>query len=163
MMDFPPARSMGEPAAPGILQRFALVTALLLLQSSTGALRAEPADPPYPATSLFRRLQLSTFDCGRENTAASCAQARSTADSLLDHPRLPGRCKDILWDIRQNASVAPVNSLERREPIDAAGREVVAACRQLSRPAPKSDTPATAPRFGGGGFGFGTGSGSPSP
>lgn len=160
MMDSPLARSMGEPAAPGILHRFALVTALLLLQGGTGALRAETANPPYPATSLFRRLQLSTFDCGRENTAASCAQARSTADSLLDHPRLPGRCKDILWTIREKAKVAPANSLERREPIDAAAREVVVACRQLNRSAPKPETPAAAPRPGG--FNFGTGA-PPSP
>lgn len=145
MMEHPLAAPMGEPAASGPLPRLALVAALLLLPCATGPLRAAPADPPYPASSLFRRLQLITFDCGRENAAAACEQARSTADSLLDHPRLPGRCKDILWEIRQKATVAAANSLERRERIDAAAREVVVACRPLSRPAPKTDAPGSTP------------------
>ncbi len=162
MMGLPLAPSMGEPAAPGPLGRLALIGALLLLQGGGNALRAAPADPAYPATGVFRELQLSTFACGRENTAAPCDQARTSADRLLDHPRLPGRCKDILWEIRQKATVAPANSLERREPIDAAARGVVVACREFNRPAPKPEAPATAPRPGGGGFGLGTGA-PPSP
>jgi hypothetical protein len=166
MMESPFAPSMGEPAARATaattvaLRRLAFAAALLLLVPGGEALRAAPVDPPYPSTSTLRSLQLTTFDCGRENSEAACAKARTTADGLLDHPRLPGRCKDVLWTIRQQATVAPANSLERREPIDAAAREVVVACRQLNRSAPKPETPAAAPRPGG--FNFGTGA-PPSP
>jgi hypothetical protein len=163
MMGVPLVPVMGEPAAPGSARRLALALAVLLLQSSGGTLRAAPAEPPYPTTGSLRKLQLTTLDCGRDNAAPACDQARTSADGLLDHPRLPGRCKDILWTIRQKATVAPANSLERREPIDAAAREVVVACRQLNRPAPKPEAPAAAPRPGGGGFGFGTGGAPPSP
>lgn len=156
MMEVPLAAAMAVPAAPGSARRLALALALLLLQSSGGALRAAPAEPPYPTSSTLRKLQLTTLDCGRDNAAPACDQARAGADGLLDHPRLPGRCKDILWTIRQKATVAPANSMDRREPIDAAAREVVLACRQLNRPTPKSEAPAAAPRPGGGGFGFGT-------
>lgn len=162
MMEAPLAVVMAVPAAPGSARRLALALTLLLLQTSGGALRAAPADPPYPSSSSLRKLQLTTLDCGRDNAAPACDQARAGADGLLDHPRLPGRCKDILWTIRQKATVAPANSLERREPIDAAAREVVVACRQLNRPAPKSEGKPAAPKPGGGGFGFGTGA-PPSP
>ncbi len=161
MMESPLATAMGVSAAPGSARRLALVMALLL-QSPGGALRAAPADPPYPTSSTLRKLQLTTLDCGRDNAAPACDQARTGADGLLDHPRLPGRCKDILWTIREKATVAPANSLERREPIDAAAREVVVACRQLNRPAPKPEGKPAAPKPGGGGFGFGTGA-PPSP
>jgi hypothetical protein len=156
MMEVPLAAAMAVSAAPGSARRLALALALLLLQSSGGALRAAPAEPPYPTSSTLRKLQLTTLDCGRDNAAPACDLARAGADGLLDHPRLPGRCKDILWTIRQKATVAPANSMDRREPIDAAAREVVLACRQLNRPTPKSEAPAAAPRPGGGGFGFGT-------
>ena len=155
MMGSPCAAAMAVSAAPGSAHRLALALALLALQSPGGALRAAPADPPYPSTSSLRTLQLTTFDCGRDNLAPACDKARASADGLLDHPRLPGRCKDILWTIRQQATVAPANSLERREPIDAAAREVVVACRQLNRPAAKPESKPAAPPAGGGGFGFG--------
>jgi hypothetical protein len=83
-------------------------------------------------------LQLTTYACGRDNTASSCEQARLQADPLLDHPRLPASCKDVLWKIRQKAVVAPSNSFERRDPIDAAANEVTVFCRQL--PKAKADT-----------------------
>lgn len=152
--------SMAAIAAPGPLRQLLLVAAGLALLQGAGAppLRAAPADPPYPNTATLRALQLVTLDCGRDNIAKPCETARRDADGLLDHPRLPGRCKDVLWNIRQKAVVAPSNSFARREPIDAAGREVIAACKALPRAAAK---PAEAkPAAGGGGFGFGFGGGS---
>jgi len=152
-------QSMAAIAAPGFLRPLLLVAAGLVLLQGAGAppLRAAPAEPPYPSTTSLRALQLATLNCGRDNSPAPCDQARRDADALLDHPRLPGRCKDVLWSIRQKAVVAASNSFARREPIDAAGREVVAACRALPRAAAK---PAESkPAAGGGGFGFGGGSG----
>jgi hypothetical protein len=115
-----------------------------------GALLAAspPSYPPesFPPASVFRTLQLTTLACGRENTAASCADARRQADPLLDHPRLPARCKDVLWSIRNLAVDAPSNSMARREPIDQAANEVTIACRQVIKAKPEEK-----PQGGGGG------------
>ena len=113
-----------------------------LLCAGAPPLRAAPpvTYPPdqFPPASVFRGLQLATLACGRENTAERCAEARLQADPLLDHPRLPARCKDVLWSIRNLAVAAPTNSLTRREPIDQAGAEVTIACRQVLKAKPES-------------------------
>jgi hypothetical protein len=111
--------------APG---RLALLASLSLLGASP--LRAAPEPPPFPPSSDFRSLQLITLACSRENSAESCDRARRLADPLMDHPRLPASCKDVLWTIRQRAVVAPSNSFARREPIDRAARSLTAVCRQ---------------------------------
>jgi hypothetical protein len=99
-----------------------------------------PTYPPdvFPPASVFRTLQLTTLACGRDNSPERCAEARRLADPLLDHPRLPARCKDVLWTIRNLAVEAPSNSLARREPIDQAAAEVTVACRQVLKVKPES-------------------------
>jgi hypothetical protein len=110
-------------------------------------LRAEPPRtyPPdvFPPQSVFRTLQLATLACGRDNTAERCAEARRQADPLLDHPRLPARCKDVLWTIRNLSVEATSNTLERRDPIDQAAAEVTIACRQVLKVKPESKPPQT--------------------
>jgi hypothetical protein len=136
----------------------ALLLTLVTLLSSSGGMKAAPADPPFPPASTFRSLQLTSLDCARENSSAPCDRARAMADPLLDHPRLSGRCKDVLWDIRQKAKVAVVNSPERREAIDSSARDVTVFCRQQVKVQPQPPTGEAKPP-GSGGFGFGTGSG----
>lgn len=158
MMDPTPRHPMAEPVASGLPHRLLLTALLALLPAAGAPLQAAPPPPPYPTTTTLRALQLATWNCGRENSATPCEQAHRDADALLDHPSLPGRCKDVLWDIRQKAMVAPSNSPSRREPIDAAGREVVAACKQITRATPKPEGQGSKPA-GTGGFGFGFGGG----
>ncbi|MEB3165386.1 MAG: hypothetical protein VKO65_01815 [Cyanobacteriota bacterium] len=111
----------------------------------------------YPPQDTFRQLQLNTLACGRENTATTCDLARRQADPLLDNRRLSVSCKDVLWQIRQLAVVAPANSLQRRDPIDKAAREVTQLCRQPAPPAKESES--GKPGGGAGGrFSFGGGS-----
>jgi hypothetical protein len=135
------------------------VTLPLLI--TPGPLLAKLDPGVFPPAETFRTLQLTTLACGRENTAASCDRARALADPLLDHPRLPASCKDTLWEIRQHALVAASNSIERRERIDRAGRDVTVFCRQRATAPPKQENAAPAPGTGGGpgggggGFGFG--------
>jgi hypothetical protein len=121
--------SLGLCALNHGLLGLALPAVLALLPAP--ALRA--AEAPYPPETSFREVQLRTLTCGRDNTAASCDQARRLADPLLDHPRLSTSCKDALWSVRQRAVVAPLNSPERRDPIDKASRDVIAYCRQPYR------------------------------
>lgn len=132
-----------RPPGPQCVARV-LATPLLavLVWPLPQPLRAAPAEAvrpdAFPPSSLFRTLQLTTLACGRDNTAERCAEARRLADPLLDHPRLPARCKDVLWSIRNLAVEAPANSLARRDPIDQAAAEVTAACRQVLKVKPES-------------------------
>lgn len=145
------------PSGPlGRLGRAALaLTVSLVPHLVAGPLQAgTPASPSYPPdvfppASVFRTLQLTTLACGRENSADRCADARRQADPLLDHPRLPARCKDVLWSIRNLAVEAPSNSLARRDPIDQAAGELTIACRQVVK-AKQEDKPK--PGAGGGGL-----------
>lgn len=118
------------PMSPIAAGRLAGAVALLVPLCLGQPAAAAPAATTYPPAETFRRIQLSTFACGRENTAASCDQARRQADQLLDHPRLTSSCKDALWKVRERAHAAPANSFARRDPIDEAANRVRLVCRQ---------------------------------
>ena len=148
--------------------RWAVAPVLLVLswplaQPPRVAAAPPPAPAPaiapdvFPPASVFRTLQLTTLACGRDNTADRCAEARRQADPLLDHPRLPARCKDVLWSIRNLAVEAPTNSLTRRDPIDQAAAEVTIACRPVLKVKPQSKPQGTAPAGGDGQLRFGGG------
>ena len=121
-------------AAPS---RLALVAATVLA-GSTGLgliaalpMRANPAkEPPYPTQDDLRAIQLAALDCGRENTATICDKARTSADPLLDHPKLSAGCKDSLWAIVQGAKVANTNTYERREGLNKAASELMVFCKR---------------------------------
>jgi len=115
--------------APLASLALALTTGLSLATANTLG-QARAADAPYPPAATFREVQLTTFSCGRDNSADTCGKARRLADPLLDNTRLSTACKDALWSVRQLAVVAPQNSPERRDPIDKASRDVAAYCRQ---------------------------------
>jgi len=115
----------------------ALRISLISLISGTSLLSQAPLlakDPPLPTLDELRLLQLRTLDCGRENSAEPCRQARDQADPLLDHPRLGGSCKDTLWTIRQQAVVVPTNSFERRQQLNRAGSDLTLFCRPQTQP-----------------------------
>ena len=122
-------------------RRLAMVLALLTTLASrpSGAAPA-PSFPPdvFPPASVFRTLQLTTLACARDNSADKCAESRRQADALLDHPRLPARCKDVLWSIRNLSVAAPTNPQTRRDPIDQAASEVTIVCRQVLRAKPEA-------------------------
>ncbi len=140
------APSLAPHSLGAALPHLVLLAGLPLAGAS--ALQAAPATPPFPPSSEFRSLQLITLACSRENTAESCDKARSLANPLLDHPRLPASCKDVLWTIRQRSVVAASNSFERREPIDSAARRLTAVCRLQLPVAKPGETAAPRPQGG---------------
>ncbi len=147
----------GRLAAGRLAGAVALLAPLCLAQPGAAA----PAATAYPPADTFRRIQLSAFACGRDNTATSCEQARSEADKLLDHPRLTSSCKDALWEVRQTAQTAPSNSFARRDPIDEAANRVRLVCRQpAAAGAAAKSTPSPTGGDGGSGGGGGGGAGS---
>jgi hypothetical protein len=137
---------MGRPA--GLARHLGRLLALLPLPLSVALLPGLPllaASNPklnaavYPPPDTFRSLQLALLACGRENTAALCDQVRQQADPLLDHPRLPSVCKDVLWTIRQKAVVGAADDFNRRDRIEKLAREVSAICNQQAKPKANSE------------------------
>jgi len=119
-----------------------LIGALLSLGLMSGASTARAqGSVAYPTMETLREVQLAALACARENTSDTCSQARKLADPLMDHPRLPGGCKDALWAIIQNATPASSNTLARRDAIgDPAGR-LLLVCRSSEKPVSgKTDT-----------------------
>ncbi|MEX1316068.1 MAG: hypothetical protein AB1Z22_02940 [Synechococcaceae cyanobacterium] len=139
----PRSPQQGRDPRPGRQLSAALLswTALLGLAAAP-AVRA--AEPPYPSRDQLRELQLITFNCARDNQSDDCDRARLQADPLIDHPRLPGICKDTLWTILQEAVVVPRNSFERRDRLDRAGEDLMRFCPR---------NPPTPARSGGGASG----------
>ncbi|MEB3172676.1 MAG: hypothetical protein VKL97_02305 [Cyanobacteriota bacterium] len=88
----------------------------------------------FPPNQVFREIQLSAIACGRENSQEPCDKARSLADPLMDHPKLPASCKDTLWDIRERAVVARKNSYERRETLNRDSSDLIALCKPATKP-----------------------------
>ena len=109
----------------------------------------------FPSQESLRQVQLAALACARENTAATCDQARKLADPLLDHPRLPTGCKDHLWTISQKAQPAATNTFARREAISQPAQLLLLACRSGE----KAPEPAAAPPAGSGGGGLKFGGG----
>lgn len=146
----------GPPRMPTHQHRSRAALALAAVIGSaipTGALAQ--GFVPYPSQDSLRQVQLAALACARENTAASCEQARKLADPLLDHPRLPAACKDQLWNVSQKSRPAAENSFARRDGIEQPAQLVMLACRSNEKPLQPA-TPAPAPS-GGGGLKFGGG------
>jgi hypothetical protein len=143
------ARSLPSRRQPAAAAAAALLLAPWVL---IPPLQARLQDPPLPSEQELRELQQLVFACGRENTSGPCEQARRRADPLLDHPRLPGSCKDMLWQIREQALVASSNSLQRREQLERTGLDLVRLCQQRraqpAAPRPGSSGPGPRPMFG---------------
>lgn len=112
---------------------------------------------PFPSQDSLRQVQLAALACARENTAASCDQARKLADPLLDHPRLPAACKDQAWAIREKAQPAASNSFGRREAIGQAAELLMLSCRSSEKPLAPAPQPDSSKPSGGGGLRFGGG------
>ena len=75
------------------------------------------------------------------------------ADALMDHPRLPGVCKDVLWTLMETATVSPSNDYKRRDAIDTPAKRLTSICAE---PVKKKTKPKPgAPKQKKSGFSFG--------
>jgi len=93
--------------------------------------------PPWPSQDQLRAIQLAAFNCSRDNSPESCRSARTMADPLMDHPTLPGNCKDVVWALLEESRVALSNNVQRRDAIDAAAKELTNKC---SKPAKRTQS-----------------------
>ncbi len=118
------------------MKKLRLIPSLLLLLAAA-PLQAETW-VPWPTKEQLRKIQLEAYSCSRENIEAPCSNSRELADALMDHPRLPGNCKDILWEIIETSKVAPRNDYKRRDQIDQPARRLTTLCAE---PVKKQDKP----------------------
>ncbi len=110
---------------------------------------------PFPSQESLKELQLITIACARDNTAESCAKSRKLADPLMDHPRLPASCKDLIWSIVQDAKPATSNSYQRREALSNPAQRLLLVCRSMELAKPEAAPPQAPNNPKKGGFGFG--------
>ena len=110
---------------------------------------------PFPSEESLKELQLITIACARDNTAESCTKSRELADPLMDHPRLPASCKDLIWSIVQDAKSSSSNSYQRREALSDPAQRLLLVCRSMERAKPEAQQPQAPNNPMKGGFGFG--------
>ncbi len=132
----------------------ALLSSGVWIASAAEPLRAQ-GYVPFPSTESLREVQLVALACARDNSEERCKAARDLADPLLDHPRLPASCKDLLWSITENARAASSNSFERRNSISDPAERLLLVCRSAEKPAPDQKGPGPSPEKKKSGFGFG--------
>ena len=99
-----------------------------LFAMSAPAARSEVEYIPIPTKEELRSIQLQAYACSRDNDAEACSSTRELIDPLLDHPRLPSSCKDVVWDLLQVANTVPKNSFQRRDAIDQPAKRLSIIC-----------------------------------
>ena len=112
---------------------------LLLLAMASPVIAAEP-DEPWPSKDQLRSIEQAAYACSRENSAEACEGLRQLADPLMDHSRLPGLCKDVLWSLMGEAKVASTNDFRRQDAITNTARRIQRVCAEpvMKKEKPKS-------------------------
>ena len=112
---------------------------LLLLAMASPVMAAEP-DEPWPSKDQLRSIEQAAYACSRENSAEACEGLRQLADPLMDHSRLPGLCKDVLWSLMGEAKVASTNDFRRQDAITNTARRIQRVCAEpvMKKEKPKS-------------------------
>ena len=111
--------------------------ALLVACLASPAIAAEPYEP-WPSKDQLRGMEQAAYACSRENTTEACARVGQLADPLMDHPRLPGLCKDVLWSLMDEAKVASTNDFRRKDSIINTARRIPRVCGE---PVKKKEKP----------------------
>ena len=109
----------------------------LLLLSLAAPLQAAPTYIPWPSQDSLKTLQKEAFLCSLNNSQDQCDGVRQRTDELMDHPRLPAVCKDVLWRLVGQARVATTNSFQRRDSIDQPARRLIGVCSEPVKPSKK--------------------------
>ena len=117
-----------------------ITSALLLLAIASPSIAAEPYQP-WPTKDQLREIEGAAFRCSRENISSSCQTTRQLADPWMDHPRLPGICKDDLWKLMEVARVASENDYKRRDAIDQTARRMTRTCAKPVKKKAKPQSP----------------------
>ena len=110
-----------------------LVIAHIFIVGNT-ALSSEYKYLNMPGKKELNKILIKAYACSKENTIIACNQVRGLANPLIDHPKLSAVCKDLVWDLLQNAKSAKVNDLKRKNSIDFPARKMINACIKKVNP-----------------------------
>ena len=110
---------------------------LLLLAMASPAIAAEPHQT-WPSKDQLRGIEQAAYACSRDNSKETCARVRELADPLMDHSRLPGLCKDVLWSLMDDAKVVSSNDFRRKDTITTTAQRIPRVCAE---PVMKKGTP----------------------
>ena len=90
------------------------------------------ADPyvAWPSKEQLRGLEQAAYACSRDNSTEACTRVRQLADPLMDHSRLPERCKDVLWMLMDQAKVSNNNDFRRKDTITNTARRIPRFCAE---------------------------------
>ena len=112
---------------------------LLLLAMASPVIAAEPYEP-WPTKDQLRSIEQAAYACSRDNSTEACTRVRELADPLMDHSRLPGLCKDVLWSLMGEAKVASTNDFSRQDAITNTARRIQRVCAEpvMKKEKPKS-------------------------
>ena len=102
---------------------------LLLLTMASPATAAETYEP-WPSKDQLRSIEQAAYACSRDNSTQACTLVRQLSDPLMDHSRLPGLCKDVLWSLMDEAKVANTNDFRRQDAITNTGRRIPRVCAE---------------------------------
>ena len=109
----------------------------LVLALAAPATAMEPYEP-WPSKDLLRSIEQVAYACSRDNSTEACSRVRQLADPLMDHSRLPGLCKDVLWSLMDEAKVANTNDFRRKDAITNTARRIPRVCAE---PVMKNEKP----------------------
>ena len=111
----------------------------LVLALAAPATAMEPYEP-WPSKDLLRSIEQGAYACSRDNSTEACSRVRQLADPLMDHSRLPGLCKDVLWSLMDEAKVANTNDFRLKDAITNTARRIPRVCAEpvIKKGKPKS-------------------------
>ena len=118
---------------------FKITRVLLLLAFASPVIAAEPYEP-WPSKDQLRSIEQAAYACSRDNATEACTRVHQLADPLMDHSRLPGLCKDVLWSLMDEAKVANTNDFRRKDAITNTARRIRRVCAEpvMKKEKPKS-------------------------
>ena len=108
---------------------FPLIRIGLVLALAAPTTAVEPYEA-WPSKDQLRSIEQAAYACSRDNTTEACTRVRQLADPLMDHSRLPGLCKDVLWSLMDEAKVANTNDFRRQDAITNAARRIPRVCAE---------------------------------
>ena len=120
-------------SAQNALMKLSLAIRMILLGIVGSPAFAVQEQPSWPRQDELRAIQRAAFKCSRENSPKTCKLTRELADPLMDHPSLPGICKDLVWTLLEESRVAVKNDLRRRDAIDKPARRITTTCTKPAK------------------------------
>ena len=106
-----------------------LIRIFAILSLSAPSVAADPY-VAWPSKEQLRGLEQAAYACSRDNSTEACTRVRQLADPLMDHSRLPERCKDVLWMLMDQAKVSNNNDFRRKDTITNTARRIPRFCAE---------------------------------